>query len=112
MKSINDSPYLEKTPDQFEWKAYVFYQRTPVETCYVNSFDLISCLRHFLHFHFSFCPNEQNICVRIQSFQRIGNCNCRENVSAGSSSCYDDFFVQCLMLNAQYSMFNVQWSML
>src|SRR5256885_9181461 len=106
MKSINNLPYLEETLRQFERKTHVFYQRTPVEPCYINSLNLISCLRYLFHFHFSFCAHEQDVYGRVQPLQRIGNCNCRKNMSARSASCYDDFVVQ--FLNVQCSMLNVQ----
>src|SRR4030095_13930455 len=87
LKIFNYPSYLEKTHDQLEGQCKIFNQRTSVKTCYINSSYLISCLRHFFHFHFSLCPNKQELNRLIFFFQGICNCNRRKNMSTCSTTC-------------------------
>src|SRR5688500_14470885 len=89
MKAINNMPHLEKTLHQLPRKGNIFYQRTPVEACYIQPLNFKTCLRNLLHFHFSFGAHKQDRTTGIATLQRIGDGNGRENMPAGAAACYD-----------------------
>src|SRR5436190_2856213 len=92
-KLVNDFPDLEKTFYELKWQTNVFYQRTSIESCDVQSFYMVSCLGHFFHFHFSFRTHKQNFDMLISFLQGISNCYGRENMTACSPTRYNYFFV-------------------
>ena len=60
----------------------------PVRQCQVPQSKTL--LGELFHLHFSLGTYKQKLCIRCQRPDRFGNGHCGENMSPGTSTCYDE----------------------
>ena len=70
----------------------------PVKTCDGKAFYLISCGRHALHLHTSFCTYKEDFGIWTQAADGIGNGDGRKDMSTSSTTANDNskFFIHRL----------------